>query len=84
MQFVDNDTGSKYHEHPDGYSMPLCSKILEALHCRPERFQVQTLCVLGHNTKKDQNGNAYPVIGGFLVSADQILYLLLHCMKYDP
>ncbi|XP_039123772.1 protein N-terminal asparagine amidohydrolase [Dioscorea cayenensis subsp. rotundata] len=65
--FVDNDTGSKYHKHPDGYSMPLCSKILEALHCRPERFQVQTLCVLGHNTKKDQNGNAYPVIGGFLL-----------------
>ncbi|KAM0932378.1 putative protein asparagine amidohydrolase [Dioscorea sansibarensis] len=65
--FVDYATGSKHHEHPHGYSLPLCSKILEVLHCRPERFQVQTLCVLGHNTKRDQNGNAYPAIGGFLL-----------------
>ncbi|KAJ0988128.1 hypothetical protein J5N97_006484 [Dioscorea zingiberensis] len=65
--FVDDAIGSEGHKHPDGYSLPLCSKILEVLHCRPEIFHVQTLCVLGHNTKRDENGNPLPIISGFLL-----------------
>ncbi|PKA52831.1 protein N-terminal asparagine amidohydrolase [Apostasia shenzhenica] len=50
-----------------GYSFPLCSKIVEALHKRLERFQVQTFCVLSHNTTSDFHGNAVPIVSGFLV-----------------
>ncbi|KDO46063.1 hypothetical protein CISIN_1g019099mg [Citrus sinensis] len=32
-----------------------------------EKFHVQTLHVLGHNTKRDSQGNAYPIFHGFLV-----------------
>lgn len=51
----------------EGYSLPLCSKIVEALQNREENFHLQTLCVLGHNTKQDSNGNPVPIISGFLV-----------------
>ncbi|XVE50269.1 hypothetical protein DITRI_Ditri01bG0148600 [Diplodiscus trichospermus] len=51
----------------DGYSFPLCRKIVETMQNRPEKFRVQTLCVLGHNTKNDSQGNAYPIFNGFLV-----------------
>ncbi|XVF24860.1 hypothetical protein REPUB_Repub13aG0163800 [Reevesia pubescens] len=51
----------------DGYSFPLCRKIVETMQKRRENFHVQTLCVLGHNTKKDFQGNTYPIFNGFLV-----------------
>ncbi|KAK9122665.1 hypothetical protein Sjap_012267 [Stephania japonica] len=50
-----------------GYSFPLCSKILEALQCSEEKFHVQTLCILEHNTTRDSVGTPYPVVTGFLV-----------------
>ncbi|XVE76670.1 hypothetical protein DITRI_Ditri13aG0000300 [Diplodiscus trichospermus] len=51
----------------DGYSFPLCRKIVETMQNRPEKFHVQALCVLRHNTKNDSQGNAYPIFNGFLV-----------------
>ncbi|XWS35474.1 hypothetical protein CRYUN_Cryun20dG0000400 [Craigia yunnanensis] len=50
-----------------GYSFPLCRKIVETMQKRRENFHVRTLCVLGHNTKNDSQGNAYPIFNGFLV-----------------
>ncbi|CAA7397983.1 unnamed protein product [Spirodela intermedia] len=50
-----------------GHSFPLCSKIIEALKSRSEQFHIKTLCVLGHNTKRDSHGNSFPIISGFLV-----------------
>ncbi|XP_020580465.1 protein N-terminal asparagine amidohydrolase, partial [Phalaenopsis equestris] len=52
---------------PNRYSVPLCAKIVEALQNRRERFQLQTCCVLSHNTKRDLNGSAVPIISGFVV-----------------
>ncbi|GAV78251.1 hypothetical protein CFOL_v3_21719 [Cephalotus follicularis] len=51
----------------DGYSFPLCAKIVETLQKRQEKFHVQTLFVLGHNTQWDSQGNAYPIFNGLLV-----------------
>ncbi|XP_031396426.1 protein N-terminal asparagine amidohydrolase isoform X2 [Punica granatum] len=50
-----------------GYSLPLCIKIVESLWKRQEKFRIQTMFVLGHNTKRDAEGNAYPIFNGFLV-----------------
>lgn len=52
---------------PSGYSLPLCLKIVEALQHRRERFQLQTFCVLSHNTKRDSNKNVVPIVSGFMV-----------------
>lgn len=57
----------------DGYSFPICSKVIEALHKRQETFHIQTLFVLGHNTKRDSLGNTCPIFTGFVVS-----FLLYH------
>lgn len=62
--FEDHDDRSRT---ADGYSLPLCAKIVETLHKRQEKFHIRTLCVLGHNTKRDSQGNAYPIVNGFLV-----------------
>ncbi|KAI3444946.1 hypothetical protein Pfo_001611 [Paulownia fortunei] len=51
----------------EGYSHPLCAKIIETLRNRSEKFQIQTLHVLGHNTKWDSEGIAYPIFHGFVV-----------------
>ncbi|TYG56095.1 hypothetical protein ES288_D08G036200v1 [Gossypium darwinii] len=51
----------------DGYSIPLCRKIVETMQKRPEKFHVKTLCVLRHNTKYDSQGNALPIFNGLLV-----------------
>ncbi|KAH6826978.1 protein N-terminal asparagine amidohydrolase family protein [Perilla frutescens var. hirtella] len=51
----------------EGYSYPLCAKIVDALRNRSEKFQIQTLHVLGHNTKWDSEGIAYPIFHGFVV-----------------
>ncbi|XP_008805469.1 protein N-terminal asparagine amidohydrolase isoform X2 [Phoenix dactylifera] len=65
----DNDIpGSEGLREQDGYSMCLCSKIIDALHNSHENFHLQTLCVLEHNTKRDSNGNACPIISGIVVN----------------
>ncbi|KAL0425559.1 UNVERIFIED_CONTAM: protein N-terminal asparagine amidohydrolase [Sesamum radiatum] len=51
----------------EGYSYPLCVKIIETLMNRKEKFQIQTLHVLGHNTKWDSEGIAYPIFHGFVM-----------------
>lgn len=51
----------------EGYSYPLCAKIVDALRNRSEKFQIQTLHVLGHNTRRDSEGIAYPIFHGFVV-----------------
>ncbi|KAH9774678.1 protein N-terminal asparagine amidohydrolase [Citrus sinensis] len=43
------------------------TKLVDTLQRRQEKFHVQTLHVLGHNTKRDSQGNAYPIFHGFLV-----------------
>ncbi|KAK8936524.1 hypothetical protein KSP39_PZI011848 [Platanthera zijinensis] len=60
------DNGSGRHV-PSGYSLPLCLKIIEALQNRREIFQLQTFCVLSHNTKSDSNRNVVPIVSGFMV-----------------
>ncbi|XP_074279855.1 protein N-terminal asparagine amidohydrolase [Silene latifolia] len=50
-----------------GYSFPLCAKIIEGLGKSALKFHIQTLFVLGHNTKNDGEGNAYPIFTGFLM-----------------
>ncbi|TKY49522.1 N-terminal asparagine amidohydrolase [Spatholobus suberectus] len=51
----------------DGYSSPLCSKIVHTLWSREEKFHIKTICVLGHNTRRDSDGNTYPFFNGFVV-----------------
>lgn len=60
-------SGLGSREHSAGHSLPLCSKIVESLQTRRENFHIQTLCVLGHNTRRDTDGVAYPIANGFLV-----------------
>lgn len=64
---ANGSTRSETQAKGDGYSFPLCTKIIENLRKRKEKFHIQTLFVLGHNTKRDSQGNAYPVFNGFLV-----------------
>ncbi|KAL4655091.1 hypothetical protein ACB092_01G425800 [Castanea dentata] len=65
--YADSSTRSESQEQLDGYSFPLCAKIVEALFTRPENFHVQTLFVLGHNTRRDSEGNKYPIFHGLVV-----------------
>ncbi|KAL2478529.1 protein N-terminal asparagine amidohydrolase family protein [Forsythia ovata] len=51
----------------DGYSYPLCAKIVETLRNRNEKFHIQTLHVLRHNTQWDPDGTALPIFSGFMV-----------------
>ncbi|KAG6420229.1 hypothetical protein SASPL_116750 [Salvia splendens] len=51
----------------EGYSYPLCAKIVDALRNRSEKFHIQTLHVLGHNTKWDSEGIGYPIFHGFVM-----------------
>ncbi|CAL5430171.1 unnamed protein product [Camellia sinensis] len=50
----------------EGYSFPLCAKIVETLQKSRGKFHLQTLHVLGHNTRWDSKGNACPIFHGFL------------------
>ncbi|XP_068329531.1 protein N-terminal asparagine amidohydrolase isoform X2 [Pyrus communis] len=61
------NTGSESQENLDGYSFPLGAKIVETLRKRPEKFHIRTLCILGHNTRRDPEGNAYPSFNGFMI-----------------
>ncbi|RDX82003.1 Protein N-terminal asparagine amidohydrolase, partial [Mucuna pruriens] len=66
----DHANGSTISESPedlDGYSFPLCSKIVHTLWSREEKFHVRTICVLGHNTRRDSDGSTRPFFNGFVV-----------------
>ncbi|KAJ3679023.1 hypothetical protein LUZ60_017034 [Juncus effusus] len=67
--FDDSPTNGGYRKRTkkEGYSLPLCREIVNALLNRPEKFHLKTLCVLGHNTHTDSQGHARPIVGGILV-----------------
>ncbi|XP_054814680.1 protein N-terminal asparagine amidohydrolase isoform X2 [Prosopis cineraria] len=67
LEHANGRTGSESHSDLDGYSFPLCAKIVQALCTREETFHLQTSCVLGHNTQRDSYGNAFPIFNGFVV-----------------
>jgi len=52
----------------DGYSWPLCLKIVEVLQNMNYNFHVQTMCILNHNTLTGPNGFACPIIRGFVMN----------------
>ncbi|KAK1282580.1 hypothetical protein QJS10_CPB22g01485 [Acorus calamus] len=54
-------------ERSNGYSLPLCSKIIKSLQISQRKFHMQTVCILGHNTRKDAAGHSCPIVRGFLV-----------------
>ncbi|KAI3982316.1 hypothetical protein MKX01_037849 [Papaver californicum] len=60
-------SGSERESELYDHSIPLCSRIIEALQNKEDRFHIQTFCVLGHNTMRDSDGNACPVLNGFMV-----------------
>ncbi|XP_062077499.1 protein N-terminal asparagine amidohydrolase isoform X1 [Humulus lupulus] len=62
-----DSSGSESDGNLDGYSFSLCSKIIEILIMREEKFHFQTLCVLAHNTRRDSEGNACPIFNGLAV-----------------
>jgi protein N-terminal asparagine amidohydrolase len=66
LQVVYSSGGKRSKQ--EGYSHPLCCKIVEVLHKSEQQFNLQSFCVLGNNTKTDSYGNARPVVGGFVVS----------------
>jgi hypothetical protein len=61
-------SSGKKHIKQEGYSYPLCCKIVEVLHKSQLQFHLRSFCVLENNTKSDSFGNALPIIGGFVVS----------------
>ncbi|KAL2330895.1 hypothetical protein Fmac_018476 [Flemingia macrophylla] len=67
LQHANGGTVSERHVDSDGYSFPLCSKIVHTLWSREEKFNIRTICVLGHNTRRDSDGNTYPLFNGFVV-----------------
>lgn len=72
MQENNNITRTGDCKKMEGYSSPLCNKIIESLWTRPEKFHLQTLCILRHNTQRDSEGKAYPIFNGFVVSLHSI------------
>jgi protein N-terminal asparagine amidohydrolase len=61
-------SSGKNHIKQQGYSYPLCCKIVEVLHESHRQFHLRSFCVVGNNTMTDSFGNAKPVAGGFVVS----------------
>ncbi|KAK6928642.1 Protein N-terminal asparagine amidohydrolase [Dillenia turbinata] len=64
---MNGSTSPKSRTELNGYSFPLCTKIVKSLLRREEKFHIQTLHVLWHNTRRDFKGNAYPIFNGLLV-----------------
>ncbi|KAL6873481.1 hypothetical protein ACP4OV_013563 [Aristida adscensionis] len=60
-------SSGKQHIRQEGYSYPLCCKIVEVLHKSQQQFCLRSFCVLDNNTTTDSFGNARPIIGGFVV-----------------
>ncbi|XP_073129172.1 protein N-terminal asparagine amidohydrolase isoform X2 [Henckelia pumila] len=72
-----DDISSQYSDHStkcrtefEGYSYPLCAKIIESLSNRSEKFDIRTLHVLGHNTRWNSEGIACPIFHGFVVETN--------------
>nr|XP_043609194.1 protein N-terminal asparagine amidohydrolase [Erigeron canadensis] len=61
------DPGSDPYSEIEGYSLPLCIKIVQLLAEHKVTFQIQNFQVLKHNTRWDSEGNAYPIFHGLLV-----------------
>ncbi|KMZ71379.1 hypothetical protein ZOSMA_181G00140 [Zostera marina] len=53
-----------------GYSVPLCSKIIQVLSDSSEKFHIGTLCVLGHNTQFNSAGETVPIFTGLVVETE--------------
>ncbi|KAH1051304.1 hypothetical protein AAZX31_08G147600 [Glycine max] len=66
LQHANGSTVSESPADLDGYSFPLCLKIVHTLWSREEKFHIRTICVLGHNTRRDSDGNTYPFFNGFV------------------
>ncbi|KAL2940445.1 Protein N-terminal asparagine amidohydrolase [Bienertia sinuspersici] len=60
-------TGRGSNSKQNDHSLPLCAKIIESLRKNVVKFHIQTLFVLGYNTKKDTENNPLPIFNGFLV-----------------
>ena len=83
VQLTDDTNSERDETNPGGYSVPLCSKIVESLRTRPEKFHLKTLCVLEHNTNRVSERNACPVVTGFVVSFFfMIVFFLCYCVFY--
>lgn len=54
---------------PEGFSFPLCAKIIQVLEKSQRKFHLVTLHVLGNNTSLDPDGNALPICSGFVVES---------------
>jgi protein N-terminal asparagine amidohydrolase len=65
---IKNADGVGDYAKPEGYSFPLCCKLVETLQKRRENFHIQTLFILGHNTKLDSQANTCPIFNGCLVN----------------
>ncbi|KAH9302332.1 hypothetical protein KI387_013915, partial [Taxus chinensis] len=52
----------------DGYSWPLCLRIVEALQGMHHHFHLQTFCILNHNTSAGPKGLVCPIVRGFVVN----------------
>ncbi|XP_051181446.1 protein N-terminal asparagine amidohydrolase isoform X2 [Lolium perenne] len=63
---VVHSSGGKRNKQ-EGYSHPLCCKIVEVLHKSEQQFHLRSFCVLGNNTTTDSYGNARPIVGGFVM-----------------
>ncbi|KAF1866331.1 hypothetical protein Lal_00024338 [Lupinus albus] len=67
LDHENGSTVSESHTDLDGYSFPLCTKIVQTLWTREEKFHIKTICVLGHNTRRDLDGITFPLFNGFVV-----------------
>ncbi|XP_047321949.1 protein N-terminal asparagine amidohydrolase [Impatiens glandulifera] len=52
---------------PDGYSFPLCAKIILSLQQNRRSFNILTFHVLGNNTRCNADGHPVPIFHGLLV-----------------
>ncbi|KAL1300109.1 hypothetical protein AAHE18_18G155600 [Arachis hypogaea] len=67
LQHAKASTESEAQAEFGDHSFPLCTKIVQTLWAKEEKFHIRTICVLGHNTRRDSNGTAYPLFNGFVV-----------------
>jgi hypothetical protein len=77
VQCANSRTRSKSSAKLEGYSYPLCAKIVESMCIRQEKFHIQTFFVLGHNTRRDSKGNAYPIFNGLAVRLNFMVLISL-------
>ncbi|KAL8262520.1 hypothetical protein R6Q59_023869 [Mikania micrantha] len=59
----------------EGYSFPLCMKIVETLAQSVFKFEIRNFQVLKHNTRRDSKGNAYPIFHGLVVETSSGLVI---------